>query len=96
MSQEQLTYLLKTVILIWTLIWKGWALWKAAGKKDKIWFVILFVFNTIGIIEILYIFIFSKMEKLNFSTKKSKNEVGKVEKIEKEEIENNEDKEDIK
>jgi len=49
------------IILIWTIIWKGFALWKAARKEDKIWFVVLLILNTVGILEILYIYVFSKM-----------------------------------
>ncbi|HUX35596.1 MAG TPA: DUF5652 family protein [Candidatus Paceibacterota bacterium] len=47
--------------LIWSLPWKGVALWKAANKKDKWWFIALLVINTLAILEILYIFYFSKM-----------------------------------
>jgi len=50
------------VIGVWSLVWKGLALWKSAGKGQKVWFVVLLVFNTIGILEILYIYIFSKMD----------------------------------
>lgn len=49
------------IFLIWTLIWKGLALWKSARLKNVVWFVILLVVNTGGILEILYIFVFSKM-----------------------------------
>ncbi len=49
------------VVLIWSLIWKGLALWKSARKSHKIWFIVLLIVNTIGILEILYIFVFSKM-----------------------------------
>lgn len=52
---------LMAVISIWTLVWKGLALWKASQKKSVPWFIILLIFNTIGILEILYIFVFSKM-----------------------------------
>ena len=45
---------------IWSLVWKAFALWKAAGKKDKVWFVALIILNTLGILDILYIFVFSK------------------------------------
>ena len=48
------------LIIIWSLFWKGWALWRAARKGSKIWFVVLLVVNTLGILEILYIYIFSK------------------------------------
>lgn len=50
-------------VTLWSLPWKGVALWKAAAqKKDVYWFVALFLLNTVGILEILYIFVFSKME----------------------------------
>ncbi len=48
------------LIVAWTLPWKGWALWKAAKNTQKKWFVALLIFNTLAILEILYIFIFSK------------------------------------
>jgi hypothetical protein len=47
-------------VAAWTLPWKGFALWKAAQKKDLYWFIALLLINTMGILEILYIFIFSK------------------------------------
>jgi len=46
--------------IAWTLPWKGWALWKSARLDDKWWFIIFLVVNTLGILEILYIFIFTK------------------------------------
>ncbi len=49
-----------TIIGIWSLIWKGIALWKAGQIKDKVWFVVLLVFNTFGILEIVYIYFISK------------------------------------
>ena len=47
-------------ILIWSLPWKGVALWKAAENGHKKWFIILLVANTLAILEIVYIFYFSK------------------------------------
>lgn len=58
------------VIMIWSAIWKGLALWKAARKGAPVWFIIFLVVNTIGILEILYIKIFSEMKKNNFRNKK--------------------------
>jgi len=49
--------------LIWVLPWKGVALWKAAQNKQKGWFIAILVLNTLAILEIIYIFIFSKKEK---------------------------------
>jgi len=51
------------VAAIWTIPWKGVALWKAARRGEKIWFVVLLVVNTLAILEILYIFLFSKRER---------------------------------
>lgn len=55
-------------VIIWTLIWKGLALWTAARKSDKIWFVVLLIVNTFGILEMLYFFFFSrkKADEANF------------------------------
>ncbi|MBI2629622.1 hypothetical protein HYW76_00815 [Candidatus Pacearchaeota archaeon] len=61
--------------LLWSLIWKIVACWKAARKNNFIWFIILFVVNTLGILEILYIFLFSKInlnEKEIITSKKRK------------------------
>ncbi len=55
--------LILATLLVWTLPWKGYALWKAARNKSPWWFMILLIVNTAGILEILYIFIFSKMGK---------------------------------
>jgi len=47
-------------LILWSLLWKGIALWKAARNEDKAWYVVLLIFNTVGILELLYIFVFSK------------------------------------
>lgn len=53
-----------TIVLIWTLIWKGIALWKSARNNQKAWFIVLLIINTIGILEIIYIYFFqSKLSK---------------------------------
>ncbi len=47
-------------VIIWTLVWKGLALWRAGRNGDKKWFVALLIINTLGILEILYLYVFSK------------------------------------
>jgi len=49
------------IISIWALVWKGFALWKASKKNSIIWFILLLVVNTLGILEILYIYVFSEL-----------------------------------
>lgn len=44
-------------ITIWEVVWKGIALWYSARRKQKAWFVILLIFNTIGILPIVYLLI---------------------------------------
>ncbi|MFA6190251.1 MAG: DUF5652 family protein [Candidatus Staskawiczbacteria bacterium] len=53
-------FVLFSVIMIWSIIWKGIALWAAARNESKPWFIALLIINTVGILEILYIFYFSK------------------------------------
>ena len=48
------------VLAIWSIIWKGIALWKAARNGSKPWFVVMLILNTVGILEIIYIFYFAK------------------------------------
>jgi hypothetical protein len=55
--------LLILLIIAWCLPWKGVALWKAAKNNHKWWFITLLVVNTLAILEILYIFVFSKKKK---------------------------------
>ncbi len=54
------SWLWTIAVVVWVLPWKGVALWRAAKLSQKWWFIILLVVNTLGILEILYIFIFSK------------------------------------
>ena len=56
-------WLVLTLIAVWTLPWKGVALWKAARLKQKGWFVTLLIINTLALLDILYIFVFSKKKK---------------------------------
>ena len=43
------------LLMIWQLVWKGLALWKAGKRQDKVWFIILFLLNTLGILDIIYL-----------------------------------------
>jgi len=49
--------------IIWSLIWKGIALWKAARNNQQAWYVVMLIVNTLGILEILYIYVFAKKQK---------------------------------
>lgn len=44
------------LVVLWSIPWKGVALWKAAQLSHKKWFIVLLLANTLGILEIFYIF----------------------------------------
>ena len=52
--------LLVLLSIAWTLPWKGVALWKSARNKHLVWFIVMLIVNTLAILEIIYIFGFSK------------------------------------
>jgi len=62
-AQLGIPLLLLVVIIIWEVVWKLIAMWKASKNNSIAWFVILAVVNTVGILPILYAFIFSKIGK---------------------------------
>ena len=43
------------VISIWTLIWKGFALWHSAKNEQKGWFIATLILNTMGLLPIIYL-----------------------------------------
>lgn len=53
-------YWILVPLIGWTLFWKGIALWKSARRSEKIWFAALLILNTLGILEIIYIFIIAR------------------------------------
>lgn len=68
MDQQQVNMILSNswvllIIALWTIPWKAIALWKSARRKELTWFIVLMIFNTLAILEILYIFVFSRQKK---------------------------------
>jgi methionyl-tRNA synthetase len=53
-------FIVLMIIMIWSGIWKAIAMWKSARNNQIAWFVVLCIFNTIGILEILYIAFWQK------------------------------------
>ena len=51
------------LLIIREMVWKGIALWKAGTKKQMAWFVCMFIFNTAGILPILYLAFRQEKEK---------------------------------
>ncbi|MBI2045237.1 hypothetical protein HYT23_04215 [Candidatus Pacearchaeota archaeon] len=51
------------LILIWSLIWKGIALWKAGRNNQLAWFICMLVINVVGFLEIIYLAFFQPKKK---------------------------------
>lgn len=51
------------VLILWSTVWKGLALWRAARRDENAWFIALLIFNTLGILEIIYYFLIAKTDK---------------------------------
>lgn len=58
------------LIFLWSTVWKGLSLWRAAQLKQKNWFIGILILNTLGILEITYLFFFAtkklKLRELKF------------------------------
>ena len=52
------------LIIVWTLVWKGLALWRSAELRHKYWFIAIFLINTLGILEIIYLFFVARKYKV--------------------------------
>jgi hypothetical protein len=61
--QSALGAIILLVITLWSVVWKMLGLYRAGSYGQKGWFVVLFFINTVGILEILYLTIFSKRAK---------------------------------
>ena len=48
------------LLAIWDGVWKLIAMWKSARNGQLAWYVCLAIFNTVGILPILYILVFQK------------------------------------
>jgi methionyl-tRNA synthetase len=49
------------LIVLWSFLWKGLALWHAGRRGQLWWFVIILVVNTVGVLEIIYLFFVLKL-----------------------------------
>lgn len=47
--------ILLSIVILWDLIWKGLALWRASQLGQHSWFIVLLVLNTVGVLPIAYL-----------------------------------------
>ncbi len=50
------------VLVVWSIFWKGLALWHSARRGQPWWFMILLIVNTVGLLEIIYLFLILKLK----------------------------------
>lgn len=50
------------LLVVWSLVFKGLALWRAARRGSRGWFIALLAINTFGLLEIIYLNYFSVAE----------------------------------
>lgn len=43
------------LLIVWSLIWQGIALWKSGRNNQLTWFIVLFLVHTVGILDIIYL-----------------------------------------
>lgn len=59
------------LFIAWSVVWKGLALWHSARRGQYWWFMILLVVNTLGILEIIYLFAVAKLRFKDLFSKNS-------------------------
>jgi hypothetical protein len=51
------------LLMLWELVWKAIALWKTGRNNQLAWFVCILIFNTAGILPIVYLLFFQPKAK---------------------------------
>jgi hypothetical protein len=59
------------LLILWSLFWKGLALWHSGRRGQPWWFVIMMIVNTAGILEIIYLFGVAKLKLAELFSKKA-------------------------
>lgn len=57
------------LLVLWSLFWKGLSLWHSGRRAQPWWFVILLIVNTVGILDIIYLFAVAKLKFSELFTK---------------------------
>ena len=60
------------LLLIWEVVWKSIALWKTGRNNQLAWFVCILIFNTAGILPIVYLLFFQPKKAKKVTKKKRK------------------------
>jgi len=63
------------ICFLWDGVWKLIAMWKAGRNNDLAWFICIAVFNTMGLLPIIYILLFGNKSGKNNDLIKTPEEV---------------------
>ena len=58
-------------LLMWELIWKGFALWHSAKNGQKYWFIAILIINSFALVPLIYL-VFFRNKTFVKKSKKSK------------------------
>jgi hypothetical protein len=58
-------------LILWEGFWKGLALWHSGRRGQSIWFVVLIVVNSVGILPIIYLFAVARLKLNELFSKKT-------------------------
>ncbi len=58
------------ILLVWSLFWKGLSLWHSAKRGQPWWFLVFLIINTVGVLEIAYLFFILKLKVKNLFVNK--------------------------
>ena len=48
-------------LALWDWVWKAIGMWHAARRGEKAWFIVILIFNTVGILPIVYLALVAKI-----------------------------------
>jgi len=57
-------------ISIWESIWKAIGMWKSARNNNLAWFIVILIFNTLGILPLIYLAFVDQKKKPKKKSKK--------------------------
>jgi len=65
------------LLAVWSAIWTGLALWHAARREEKWWFVLFLLVHTAGVLELVYLIFVAKAFTVTSPAKKPSRKASK-------------------
>lgn len=71
-TKDTIFFVIIIVLALWDIVWKGFALWRAARNNQFRWFIALLIINSIGILPIVYLVSFQETSKRQLENENTK------------------------